>query len=163
RPETLKDGNRADAIRNVKRGDLDRALGVGGPCGQFASGNTQEPAARVEPIGRKIVFDNPVDGIAGQSVRRGEGRDSSVRYPIKTIFGCSPKRTVAIRPKLQHPRRACMVFAQWHIPDLARAPIGDAAADQTCPDTAVLVRHKAGAGSTADFLPRYLFSDFSVS
>src|SRR5208282_1626678 len=80
RPETLKDGNRADAISNVKRGFLDRALGVGGPCGKLASGNTQEPAARVEPVGRNIVFDNPVDGIAGQSVRRGEGRDSSVRY-----------------------------------------------------------------------------------
>ncbi len=60
-----------------------------------------------------VVFDGPMDGVAGQSIRAGERGDSAIVNSIKTTLGCGPQRPIPIELKTlgQRPRQP---FARWY-------------------------------------------------
>ena len=67
-PETSEDSNRPNSICSVECRYADLPLRVGGQGVQLGSRYTQESAPRVQPVGRQIVFDDPMHGVARQSV-----------------------------------------------------------------------------------------------
>ena len=118
-----------DSVRAVEKRDLDRPLRIGDPRVQVAACDAHEAAGHVQPERMRLVFDDPIDGIAGQPVLAGNRRRMTVLQPAQTGLRRDPERTVPIELKTvdatrPQPIGICERRAQLAILEIGQAALG---------------------------------------
>src|SRR5580704_10595038 len=161
-PSPLEDRNQPYSIVGIEGRYMDRSLGIGDPGLHVALPHMQESGLCVKPVRKLVVFNDPVNGLAGQPVRRGQRCDAPVLYARETILGCGPDRAIASTRNVEYPAGTCRVVAQGQVAYLSRSNIGHPAAQQSSQDAAVRVGHEAGSGAATQLLPMHLLNDFSI-
>jgi hypothetical protein len=71
-----------------------------GPGVEFGARNAHQTARRVQPERLGIIFHDPMNSVAGQSVLAGKRGNLAVFHSAEPALRGSPKRTVPIESKL---------------------------------------------------------------
>src|SRR5688500_20153488 len=74
----------------------------GGPGIQFTPWKTHQAAGCIEPKETSVVFPEPVNRIAWQSILSGHGCNTSVLQPAEPTLGRNPERTVLFKSKVSY-------------------------------------------------------------
>src|SRR5262245_6207431 len=122
---------------------MDRTSGIfvlidgGAPGVQLGASDAHQTASRVQPERMGIIFNCPMNHIAGQTVLAGQHRHTTVFQAAEPALGCGPECTVLIESQLVDMALAQPVGGCVGCENVAVTPIGNATQKEPNPNTAL--------------------------